>query len=67
MEDGLTWKSEHVHLASGREPEPWTAGVGGMVHYAVLRGIRLRVWTAEQLDKAGFVPQGMIVLQSARM
>jgi hypothetical protein len=67
MEDGLTWKSEFVHLASGREPEPWTGGPGGELHYAVLKTIRLRVWTAEQLDQAGYTPAGMIVMQPARM
>jgi hypothetical protein len=66
MEDGLTWKSEHVHLASGREPEPWTGGPGGELHYAVLKGIRLRVWTAAQLNQAGYMPAGMIVMQPVR-
>jgi hypothetical protein len=67
MEDGLTWKSQYVHLRSGREPEPWANGVGGELHYAVLKGIRLRVWTAEQLDQAGYTPAGMIVMQPARI
>jgi hypothetical protein len=60
---GLIWKSEIVHAASGREPEPWAGGVGGELHYAVVHRVRLRVRTAAQLDEAGYQPAGHIYLQ----
>jgi hypothetical protein len=56
MENGAIWTSEIVHLASGTEPPPWANGVGGELHYAILKGIRLRCMTAAQLDQAGYDP-----------
>jgi hypothetical protein len=64
-EDGLIWKSEFVHLASGAEPPPWTGGAGGELHFAIVEGIRLRCMMAAQLDEAGYDPPG-IYLQTIR-
>jgi hypothetical protein len=61
MEDGMTWKSQNVRGPA--EPKPWGAGLGGELHYAIVHDIRLRVWTAAQLDEAGYQP-GIIYVQS---
>jgi hypothetical protein len=63
---GLVWKSEILHSRQGAEPEPWAGGVGGELQFAIVNKIRLRVWTAQQLDEAGIQPPGY-VLQSIRM
>jgi hypothetical protein len=59
--NGMAWTSEN--LRGPAEPTLWAGSPGGELHYCVAGKIRLRVYTAAQLDAAGFEPPGIVWAQ----